>query len=203
MVGLELYDMTINASNKQLRKNRITALWAFVFTLGTLCIGYMAFGFWTMMVFASGFLGGFALWLIVPTRAIWNDIKIPYWISLALFVVHRVEEKTMGFFDRLAEITKISTPEILSLPVILLVLASVGAWLMVPYLVRKGYGFGYYLAWTFFSALGITELAHFIFPLFKEEPYGYFPGMASVVLLAPVAWWGMYRLNQGANSSKT
>jgi hypothetical protein len=56
---------------------------------------------------------------------------------------------------------------------------------------------GYYLAWTFFASLGITELAHFVLPLFSEQPYGYFPGMATVVLLAPSAWWGMVRLRSG------
>jgi len=44
--------------------------------------------------------------------------------------------------------------------------------------------------------MGITELAHFVFPSFTNKAYGYFPGMASVVLLAPVAWWGMYRLSR-------
>jgi len=37
----------------------------------------------------------------------------------------------------------------------------------------------------FYTAMGITELAHFFFPFFSAEPYGYFPGMASVVILAP------------------
>lgn len=46
-----------------------------------------------------------------------------------------------------------------------------------------------------FTAMGVTELAHFAFPLFVAEPNGYFPGMASVVVLAPVAWWGMWRLS--------
>jgi hypothetical protein len=53
------------------------------------------------------------------------------------------------------------------------------------------------LAWTFFTSMGITELAHFLLPLLTTEPYGYFPGMASVVVLAPLAWWGMWRLARG------
>jgi hypothetical protein len=39
--------------------------------------------------------------------------------------------------------------------------------------------------------MGITELAHFIFPVLVNEPYGYFPGMASVLVLAPRTWWGI------------
>lgn len=65
----------------------------------------------------------------------------------------------------------------------------------MPFLVIHRVAFGYYLAWTAFAAMGITELAHFlIFPFLRGEPYSYFPGMASVILLAPVAWWGMLRL---------
>lgn len=79
----------------------------------------------------------------------------------------------------------------------LLVFVSVGAWLLVPVLIKRGYEFGYYLAWTYFTAMGITELAHLIFPLIKGSAYGYFPGMASVVLLAPVAWWVIYGLVSG------
>ncbi|WP_220466405.1 hypothetical protein [Dyadobacter psychrotolerans] len=45
------------------------------------------------------------------------------------------------------------------------------------------------------SSMGITELAHFVLPLLTKEPYGYFPGMTRVIVLAPLAWWGMYRLS--------
>jgi hypothetical protein len=60
----------------------------------------------------------------------------------------------------------------------------------------RGYEFGRFLAWTFFASMGITELAHFGLPLLTQRPYGYFPGMGSVVVLAPLAWWGMWRLSR-------
>lgn len=37
--------------------------------------------------------------------------------------------------------------------------------------------------------MGVIELAHFVFPLFGGRPYGYFPGIMSVVPLARAAWW--------------
>lgn len=163
-------------------------------TLSVLGLGYISFGFWTMLVFASGFLGGFILWLVLPTTASFASIKAPYLLSLGLFVAHRVEEKMLDFFNRLAEITGQPKPAVTSWNVILLVVTSVGAWLLVPFFVKRGQQIGHYLAWTFFASLGITELAHFIFPLFTEQPYGYFPGMATVLVLAPAAWWGMFRL---------
>jgi hypothetical protein len=172
-----------------------TVLAAFLFTLAVLALGYEAFGFWTMLIFTSGFLGGFLLWLLFPATVAFSAIKIPYFLALALFILHRLEEYLFGFFDRLSAITGVQKPEIASWEVVLLLLLSVGAWLLIPWATGRGYRFGTYLAWTFFAAMGITELAHFVvFPWFAPTLFAYFPGMASVVLLAPVAWWGMWRL---------
>ncbi len=172
---------------------------AFLFTVAILVLGYISFGIWPTVIFMSGFLGGFILWLLIPVNPIWANVKVPFWITFLLFIVHRIEEKVKGFFAALSDLTNVPVPEITSLPIILLVLASVGAWLAIPILVRKGYAFGSYLAWTFFAAMGITELAHFLFPLFTHKPYGYFPGMLSVIVLAPAAWWGIWRLTRKAH----
>jgi hypothetical protein len=79
-------------------------------------------------------------------------------------------------------------------PLAVLLYAFAATWLLIPWLVGRRHAFGYFLVWTFFASMGITELAHFVFPLFTGAPYGYFPGMASVVPLAPLAWWGIWRL---------
>lgn len=110
-------------------------------------------------------------------------------------MIHKLEEKYTDFFSRLSEITGVPVPETNSVQVYLLY-AFAGAWLLIPYLVKRKYSFGYYLAWTFFTAMGVTELAHFILPFFTDKPYSYFPGMASVILLVPAAWWGIYRLSR-------
>lgn len=171
---------------------------AFLFTALTLAIGYQAFGLLTSLIFSSGFLGGFVLWLLFPSNTPYETLKAPYFMALFLFLAHRVEEKVAGFFDFLSRTTGVPTPDIGSWEVVSLVLISVGAWLSVPFLMKKGYEFGYYLAWTFFAAMGITELAHWIvFPFFVEPKIQYIPGMISVVFLAPVAWWGMLRLSHG------
>lgn len=185
-----------------MRKRTSTIIYAFVFTLAVLIIGYISFGIWTTLIFTSGFFGGFIIWILFPSEVSFKFIKVPFWLAFFLFLVHRVEEKVTGFFQVLSEITMVPVPEITSIPIILLVLISVGAWLLVPVVINRGYAFGYYLAWTFFAAMGITELAHFILPLFQQGPYGYFPGMMSVVLLAPVAWWGMWRLSKKDHSLK-
>lgn len=185
--------MRIHARLKALGGAGIVAT-ATGFSALILWLGYVAFGAWTSLIFSSGFLGGLLLWWLFPGPPALAEVRTPYWITLALFLVHRVEERFSGFFAALSNLTGGPTPPILSWPVILLVLTSVGAWLLVLPLLKRGSAFGAYLAWTFFAAMGVTELAHFVFPFVVDGRLGYFPGMASVVLLAPVAWWGMFRM---------
>lgn len=184
-------------------RERLTALggpWTIVsavlFTALVLGLGFAAFGPWTSLIFSSGFVGGLGLWLAWPGPVADRDVRTPYIAALVLFGLHRVEERFSGFFEALAKLTGTPTPPILSWPVILLVAASVGAWLLVLPLLKRGRPFGAYLAWTFFTALGVTELFHFVFPVIAFGRLQYFPGMASVLVLAPVAWWGMSRLAQ-------
>lgn len=166
-------------------------------TVVTLALGWWAFDLLTMLIFTAGFAGGLLLWLMSPNRGSWIDIRVAFWVALAIFVVHRVEEKEMDFFDFLSRVTGTPKPSSTSIPVILLVIVSVGAWLLIPTLMRRNQPLGYYLAWTFFASMGVTELAHFaVFPwLNPDGPMEYVPGMASVVALAPVGWWGMWRLS--------
>lgn len=167
-----------------------------LFSLGVPLIGYLSFGITTALIFLTGFLGGYILWLITPNQSSFKSIKFWYCLTFFFFIVHRVEENVMKFQIELSKITGVPVPEVSSLPLIILLLASVGSWLIAPYLIKRGYAFGYYLAWTFFASMGITELAHFFFPFFTSESYDYFPGMASVILLAPIAWYGMWKLSR-------
>lgn len=178
------------------KKSLASIQWALFFTVLVPWIGYLSFGIWPALLFLTGYLGGFLLWLFIPTKTSFKSIKWIYAATFLLFLVHRVEEKIFGFFKVLSEITGVLIPEIASVPVILLILLSVGAWVIGPILFKKGTKFGSYLIWTFFASMGITELAHFVLPFFKDEPYGYFPGMASVAILAPVSWLGMWRLSK-------
>lgn len=181
-----------------LKRSPKLILAAFLYTAGTLFLGYLAFGLITSLIFSSGFLGGFILWYLFPSTTPYEKLKVPYFACLALFFLHRVEEKYMGFFAFLSEVTNIPTPDILSWEVVSLVAISVGSWLSIPFLLRRGYDFGYYFSWTFFTAMGVTELAHWIvFPFILENPFQYIPGMITVVPLAPVAWLAMQRLGAG------
>ncbi len=168
---------------------------AAILTVLVLLSSFLSLGFWTMVIISAGFVGGFFLWLGFKSKANYGDLKWPFIFTFIAFVVHRVEEKVSGFFERLSEITDVLTPEILSVPVILMVVTSVGSWLFIPYLLKRDSEFGRYLIWTFFTSMGLTELAHiFVFPFVVREPFSYFPGMASVFLLSPQGWWGICRM---------
>lgn len=170
---------------------------AVLFTAAVVLLGYAMLGLIPTMLFALGFVGGLALWILVPTRAVFSEFKVPYFLALALFVVHKLEERYFDFFPALSRITGVPVPPTDSLLVYALY-ALAGCWLLIPWLVSRRSEFGYFLTWTFFTSLGIIELAHFVFPLMRDGPFGYFPGMASVVPLAPVALWGMWRLSASA-----
>lgn len=183
-------------------RDNITVAAAIGMTLAILALGYLSFGVWTMLIFSSGFGLGLVLWMLSGRRQPeFSQIKWPFIIAFFLFIVHRIEEYATNFFDELARLTGTATPDIGSWQVVLLVLLSVGGWIAMPFLVIHRIAFGYYLALTAFAAMGITELAHFlVFPFLTGGPYGYFPGMASVIVLAPVAWWGMLRLATGSTA---
>jgi hypothetical protein len=177
-------------------KTALDKVIAGVITIAIPAVGYISFGPVPALLFLIGYLGGLILWLSVKATTSFSRIKWIYWFCFMLFLVHRVEEKVSGFFDVLAEMTGVSKPEVVSLPIILLLILSVGAWLFGPFLASRENQTGKYLVWTFFASMGITELAHFIFPLFRDVPYGYFPGMISVIFLAPVAWYGIYKYSR-------
>ena len=177
----------------QMRITRSAIAVAGVMTAAAVILGYVALGALPMFLFAFGFCGGFLWWLYVPSRATFAWIRVPYFLTLALFVAHKWEERVYGFFPTLSDITGVPVPSTDS-PLVVALYSLAAAWLLVPYLLRHRHELGYYLVSTFFMSMGTTELAHFAFPLLIDRPYGYFPGMVSVILLAPAAWWGLWRL---------
>lgn len=186
-----------------IRKNLFSVIGAIIFSLTALYLGYTALGFWAMLVFTFGHLGGFLFWLVFYKKLEIRAILAPYLLTLVLFIIHKIEERQQAFFPALSQLTGKPVPEADSMPAIGLYAVAV-VWLMIPLLVWKKQAFGTYLTWTFFASMGISELAHFIFPLFTDHPYGYFPGMWSVIPLAPAAWWGILKsikINSDSRSS--
>ena len=166
---------------------------AALFTGVVVVLGYVLLGIWPALLFAFGFVGGLVLWMAIPARPSFTTIRAPYFVALALFVVHKAEERYLDFFPALSRLTGVPMPDTGSVWVYALYACACG-WLLIPWLVGRGSPFGYFLAWTFFASMGLTELAHFLFPLLTTGPLDYFPGLASAALLVPAGWWGLWRM---------
>lgn len=176
-----------------LRENLRQVTCAAALTIAVVVLGYRMLGWLPAALFALGYAGGFFLWLARRARVSYKGIRVPYLLTFGLFVVHKYEERTADFFPALSQLTGVPVPKTTD-PMVFVLYVLAAAWLVAPWLVRCRQEFGYFLLWSFFLSMGVTELAHYLLPLLREEPYGYFPGMWSVIALAPVAWWGLYRM---------
>ena len=185
----------VRETKTQSRSGRLIAM-ALLFSLLIPLLGQVYLGPLYAVLFATGYLGGFLLWLMLPTRPAWTVVRAPYWLTMLTFLLlHKVEENRTAFFQAVSDRITGDPPPNVTIDLMLSLLAlPVGAWIAIPFLINRSSAFGYYLAWTFFVSMGVTELAHFVLPVLAKEPYGYFPGMASVLVLAPLAWWGMWGL---------
>lgn len=166
---------------------------AFALSFAAAILAFVMLGLIPMLIFTVGFFGGLFFWIIIPSSTTYDELKYPYMLTFVGFVFHKFEERKMDFFPELSKLTGVPVPDTSS-PLVYLLYSVAAFWILIPFLIRREYEFGYYLAWTFFASMGIVELAHFIFPLLTEGPYRYFPGMMSVVFLAPMAWWGLWCL---------
>lgn len=181
-------------------KNPALVVTALVLALLVPVLGYLFLAPFYAVIFFVGYGGGFVLWWRVPSTATWSAIRLPYWLTLAAFVLlHKVEENRFKFFEEVAStITHTPVPEVSVGLIAAMLVVPLAMWLAVPLLMRRGHELGRFLAWTFFASMGLTELAHFVMPFLAGRSFGYFPGMASVLVLAPLAWWGMARLSASA-----
>ena len=180
-------------------RSALAILLAATFTISVVGLGYFLLGLVAVALFSLGFVVGFVMWIGSRQKTPFSQFSAAFYVTLLLFVIHKLEERYLSFFPELSKITGVPMPDTDSVFVVLHYLFA-AAWFLIPYLTSRDFDFGYFLAWTFFASMGIVELAHFAFPFFTGRGFGYFPGMASAVLLVPTAWWGMRCLRAGARS---
>lgn len=167
---------------------------AVAFSTVVVKLSYVLLGWMPGFLIASGYIGGLILWLTVPAVPSYKRIRVPFLVTMVFFVLHKLEERHLGFFPALAKLPGVAMPDASS-PLAYFLYGLASAWLLVPFLFGKGARVGEYLAWSFFAAMGVTEVAHFVFPFFDDQAgYNYFPGMASALGLVPLAWWGLWQL---------
>lgn len=184
-------------------KTQLITIGALSFSLLVPALGHVYLGPLYAFLFLIGYLGGFLLWIFTPQQADWRSVKMPYWLTMAAFLfLHKLEENQMAFFETVSnQITGDPVPPLSVDLVLALLVIPLGAWVLIPTLIKRSQDFGYYLAWTFFASMALTELAHFFMPLLAGQTYEYFPGMASASIVAPLGWWGMWRLRTKPSSA--
>lgn len=158
--------------------------------------GYRSFGVWPTTIFMVGYLPGFLLWLLSNNRVPWEDVKVPYLAAFTLYVLHLLEENLFAFHDMLSALTGVTSPG-WTLSIVILMVFSIGIWVIAPFLIKRGHALGWFFAWTFFGAMGLSEMAHFVFPFLTGYGYEYHGGLVTAVFLVPAGWWGMWRLWHG------
>jgi hypothetical protein len=175
-------------------KSPFTVGFALIFALATSAAAHVSYHvpLFTFL-YASPAVIGFVLWFVFPARVRFTDLRFPYFLTIAVFVAHIVEERLTNYMPQLMQLAGAVTPEKGTLASVVLRLTPL-TWIVFPFLLRKNYSIGVYFAWTFFTAMGVTEMVHFVYPFLRGQPYSYFPGLGTAVLLGPVAWWGMSRL---------
>ena len=85
---------------EKVRKSPSLVLSAAAFSLIAPLLGYVYLGPLYASLFLVGYGGGFALWLVVPAAPLWGSVRLPYWLTLAAFLLlHKVEENQAAFFE--------------------------------------------------------------------------------------------------------
>lgn len=143
----------------------------------------------------SGYIIGLLGWWWFGELTSFRSIQLPYWITLAMFALHKVDENRSDFQDMVASITGTPVPEVTSPALVALLVVGVLPWLLLPFVFRKHPALLTYFAWTFFASMCFTEMAHFlVFPFLVKGAYTYFPAMATAAPLVVVAAWGIHRM---------
>ena len=158
------------------------AVLAFLFSVAILALGYAAFGIWTALIFTSGFMGGFLLWLLVHTTVPFAAIRVPDRLrSSCSTASRRCTVSSIAWRPlRAHQCRDRFRPCHPADPAVRWCLARRSA------LVKRGYAPA--TTWPDLRCMGITELAHFVLPLFGSavmatSQHGQCSGSV------PCAWW--------------
>jgi hypothetical protein len=134
-------------------------------------------------LFALALFGGVALWAATTLRTPVDPAKVivPYLITVAIFVVHVLEEYLTHVDRLLAAISGHAVSE----PAFLVVAAFFAPtlWLAGAVLLLERSQLGDYIASTFYFGMIVGESSHFAFPFLESGRLHYASGMITAVPL--------------------
>jgi len=181
--------------------DRATRAWAAVvaaFIAAYATVVYRQAGPLVVGIVCGAMVVGFLAWLGTTARRPADPAVAlpPYLLTLALFLLHVLEEHEFDFAGRIAHAAHVSWSRHDFLLVIVLV--GPALWIVGAVGLRRRHPLGNYLAWFIFAGMILGEPAHLlVFPLLEGGRYHYFPGMWTALLPMVPAVFGARRLLEG------
>ena len=171
---------------------------AFVATF--VATGVPSFGWPLVIVLGTGTMLALAFWIAKGRFHLAGRQMLPLHLATTIAVhLHVYEELTQGFPSAMRQTFHSATFSdatflariVFAVPIIYM-LAAIGLWFRRP--------FAEFLSYTLFFGPGLMEWAHYVLPLFRPEPYHYFPGMwtAWVPMIPGLTglWWNVRRIQR-------
>ncbi|MCB1517417.1 MAG: HXXEE domain-containing protein [Hyphomicrobiaceae bacterium] len=154
------------------------------------------------MVFVFAFVGGLIFYILTlwRTRIDATRILVPYLLTVILFIVH-VYEEYLTHFE--VTVTKMSGFEVSQF--VLLTIAAFMApimWTAGAIFMLKRWRFGDFFLCTFFFAMLLAELTHYIFPFVIDGTFHYESGMYTAFLPLIPAAYGLRQMLLALNQAR-
>ena len=166
---------------------------AFIATYAT--VVYLQAGLLVVGIICGAMIVGFVAWLRTTVRRPADPAVAlpPYLLTLALFLLHILEEELFDFAGRIAAVLHVHWTQHDFLLVIVLVGPAI--WIAGAIGLYRRHPIGNYLAWFIFIAMILGEPVHLlVFPFLEGGRYHYFPGMWTALLPMIPAVFGAWRL---------
>lgn len=156
----------------------------------TLLIGVTALGI-PAVLFSIALLGGLAVWGATTLRTPIDPrrIIVPYLMTVALFVVHVLEEYLTHIEQLLSTISGYTITQ--SNFLLLAAFFAPVFWVTGAALLLKGSQLGEYIASTFYFGMIAGESSHFIFPFLEDGHFHYASGMITALPLIACAAYAL------------
>lgn len=154
-------------------------------------LAWMTMGRLPLIIFGFAFGGGFVLYLATLWRKRFEATRviIPYLLTVMLFILHVGEEYLTDFEVTVSKINGAPVSET-GFMLIAAFLAPM-MWIGGAIAILKGWRFGDYFLCTFFFAMILAELSHFVFPFVIDGTFHYESGMWTAALPLIPAIYGL------------
>lgn len=177
------------------REAKLSAALVATFIATYATVIYLQAGLMVVGIICGAMLAGFAVWLRTTARRPADPAVVlpPYLLTLALFMLHVLEEHEFDFAGRIAKAVHVHWSQHDFLLVIVLVGPAI--WIAGAVGLYRRHPLGNYLAWFIFIGMILGEPVHLlVFPFLEGGRYHYFPGMWSALLPMVPAVFGAWRV---------